>query len=123
MGSMNLGFSFSPMHCNRNLLSLLLLNVVGDAGVVEAFPSLMCFVISMLDQGSFSTYPGIIHYQACNLSLHLFFYSRDFINLLLMCVQVMKQGTIEGFGVFLLSLLCTLCFISITLLTSKKPSY
>ncbi len=119
---MNLGFSFSPMHCNRNLLSLLLLNVIGDAGVVEAFPSLMCFVISMLDQGSFSTYPGIITKLGISLYIY-FFYSQDFINLLLVCVQVMKQGTIEGFGIFLPSLLCTLCFISITLLTSKKPSY
>jgi len=60
MGVANLGFSFSPVHCNKNLLSLLLLNVVGDARVVEVFPSLVCFVISMLDQGSFSTYPRII---------------------------------------------------------------
>jgi hypothetical protein len=60
MGATNLGFSFSPVHCNKNFLSLLLLNVVGDARVVEVFPSLVCFVKSMLDQGSFSTYPRII---------------------------------------------------------------
>jgi hypothetical protein len=121
MGSMNLGFSFSPMHCNRNLLSLLLLNVLGDAGVVEVFPSLMCFVISMLDQGSFSTYTGIIT-KLVN-SLYIYFFTHGTSLTYCSCVQVMKQGTIEGFGVFLPSLLCTLCFISITLLTSKKRSY
>jgi hypothetical protein len=60
MGTVNLGFSFFHVHCNRNLLSLFLLNIVGDTGVVVVFLSLVCFVISMLDQGYFSTYPRII---------------------------------------------------------------
>jgi hypothetical protein len=71
MGIANLGFSFSLVHCNKNLLSLLLFDVVRDAGVVEAFPSLVCFVISMLDQGSFSTYLGII--TKLVISLYIFF--------------------------------------------------
>jgi hypothetical protein len=35
MSTANLGFSFSPVHCNKSLLSLLLLNVVGDVGVLR----------------------------------------------------------------------------------------
>jgi hypothetical protein len=46
MDATNLGFSFSPMHYNK---SLLLLNVIGDVGVIEALPPLVCFVVSMLD--------------------------------------------------------------------------
>jgi hypothetical protein len=71
MGDPNLGFSFSHVHCNKNLLNLLLLNVVGDIVVVEVFPFLMCFVISMLDQGFFSTYLGII--TKLVISLYIFF--------------------------------------------------
>ncbi len=82
------------MHCNKNLLSLLLLNVVGDANVIEVVPPLVCFVVFMLDQKLHSTYPVII------AKLAIFFYSWDLINLLFLCVQAMKQGTIKGFGVF-----------------------
>ncbi len=82
------------MHYNKNLLNLLLFNVVGNASVVEALPPLVCFVVFMLDQKLFSTYPIII------AKLAIFFYSWDVINLLFLCVQAMKQGTIEGFGVF-----------------------
>ncbi len=95
------------MHCNECLLSLLLLNVIGDVGVVEMLPPLVCFVVFMLDKRSFSTYPEIIAKLA--ISFYISFYSWDLTNLLLMCVEVMKQGMIEGFIVFLLSLLCTLC--------------
>jgi hypothetical protein len=83
------------MHCNKSLLSLLLFNVIGDISVVEALLPLVCFVVSILDQRSFSTYPEII------TKLAISFYSWDFINLLFMCVQAMKQGIIKGSRVFL----------------------
>jgi hypothetical protein len=82
------------MHCNKNLLTLLLLNVIGDATVIEALLPLVCFVVFMLDQTLFLMYLVII------AKLAISFYSWDLINLLFMCVQAMKQGTIEGFGVF-----------------------
>jgi hypothetical protein len=88
-------------------VELLLLNVIGNVGVVEVLPPLVCFVVFMLNQRSFSTYPKIIAKLA--ISFYISFYSWDFTNLLLMCVQVMKQWMIESFRVFLLSLLCTLC--------------
>jgi hypothetical protein len=94
MGTANFGFSFSPVHCNKSLLSLLLLNVIGDVGVVEVLPPLVCFVVSMLDQKLLSTYLVIIAKLA--ISFYIFFYSWDLTNLLLMCVQAMKQGMIEG---------------------------
>jgi len=84
MGTANLRFSFFLVHCNKSLLSLLLLNVVGDNGVIEAFLPLVCFVVSMLDQGSFPTYPGIIAKLA--ISFYISFYSWDLTNLLFMCV-------------------------------------
>ncbi len=77
---------------------MLLLNVIGDASVIEAFPPLVCFVVFMLDQRSFSTYLRII--VKLTISFYISFYSWDLTKLLLMCVQVMKQGMIEGFGVF-----------------------
>jgi hypothetical protein len=80
-----------------------LLNVIGDAGVVEALPPFVCFVVSMLGQRSFSTYHGIIAKLA--ISFYISFYSWDLTNLLFMCVQAMKQRTIEGFGVFFVSFL------------------
>jgi hypothetical protein len=82
------------MHCNKNLLTLLLLNVVGNVSVVETFLPLVCIVVFMLDQKLLLMYLVII------AKLAISFYSWDLINLLLMCVQAMKQGTIEGFGVF-----------------------
>jgi hypothetical protein len=91
MGTTNLVFSFSPMHCNK---SLLLLNVIGDACVVKVFPPLVCFVVSMLDQKLLSTYLVIIAKLA--ISFYISFYSWDLTNPMLMCVQAMKQGTIEG---------------------------
>ncbi len=91
------------MHCKKNFLSLLLLNVIGDASVIEALPPLVCFLVFMLDQKLLSTYPIII------TKLAICFYSWDLINLLFMCVQTMKQRTIEAFGVFFWSLFCTSC--------------
>jgi hypothetical protein len=87
------------VHCNKNLLSLLLFNVVGDASVIEVLPPSVCSVVFMLDQKLFSTYRVIIT-KLANL-----FYSWHLINLLFMCVQAMKQRTIEGFGVFFVSFL------------------
>ena len=84
MGIANLGFSFSHVHCNKSLLSLLFLNVIGDAGVVEGLPPLVCFVVSMLDQKLLSTYCVIIAKLA--IYFYIFLYSWDLINLLLMCV-------------------------------------
>jgi hypothetical protein len=100
MGIANLGFSFSHVHCNKSLLSLLLLNVIGDAGVVEVLLPLVCFVVSMLDQNLLSTFLVIIAKLA--ISFYISLYSWDLTNLLLMCVQAMKQGTIEGSRVFFL---------------------
>jgi hypothetical protein len=48
------------MHCNKSLLGLLFLNIVGDINVVEVLLLLVCFVVFVMDQGSFSTYSGII---------------------------------------------------------------
>jgi hypothetical protein len=84
MGIANLGFNFSRMHCNRSFLSLFLFNVVGDVGVIEVLLPLVCFVVSMLDQGSFSTYLIIIAKLA--ISFYISFYSWDLTNLLPMCV-------------------------------------
>jgi hypothetical protein len=98
MGIANLGFSFSHVHCNKSLLSLLLLNVIGDAGVVEVLLPLVCFVVSMLDQKLFSTFLVIIVKLA--ISFYISLYSWDLTNLLFTCVQAMKQGTIEGSRVF-----------------------
>jgi hypothetical protein len=86
---------------------MLLLNVIGDVSVIEAFPPLVCFVVFMLDQRSFSTYLGII--IKLTISFYISFYSWDLINLLLMCVQVMKQGMNEGFGVFFLNFFFSHC--------------
>jgi hypothetical protein len=88
-------FNFSPVHCNK---SLLLFNVIGDVGVIEALPPLVCFVVSMLEQKLFSIYPIIIAKLA--ISFYISFYSWDLTNLLFMCVQAMKQGMIEGSRVF-----------------------
>jgi hypothetical protein len=85
MGTANLGFSFSHVHYNKNLLSLLFLNVVGVASVVEApLPLVVCFVVFVLDTGSFSTYLRIIAKLA--ISFYISLYSWDLINLLFMCV-------------------------------------
>jgi hypothetical protein len=92
MGVANLRFSFSHVHYKKSLLSLMLLNVVEDVGVIETLPPLVCFVVSMLDQKLLSTYCVIIAKLAISFSLW------DLTNLLFMCVQVMKQGMIEGFG-------------------------
>ncbi len=48
------------MHCNKSLLGLLFLNIVGDINVVEVLLLLVCFVVFVMDQGSFSTYSRII---------------------------------------------------------------
>jgi hypothetical protein len=93
MGATNLGFSFSHVHYN---MSLLLFNFIGDADVIEALSLFVCLVLSTLDQISFSTYLGII----ASISFYISFYSWNLTNPLLMCVQAMKQGTIEGFGGF-----------------------
>jgi hypothetical protein len=61
------------MHCNKNLLSLLFLNIVGDIGVFEVLLLLVCFVIFVLDQGCFSTYFGII--AKLVISFYISFYS------------------------------------------------
>jgi hypothetical protein len=84
MGTKNLGFSFSHVHYNRNLLGLLFLNVIGVASVVEALLPLVCFVVFVLDKGSFSTYLRIIAKLA--ISFYISLYSWDLITLLLMCV-------------------------------------
>jgi hypothetical protein len=99
----NLRFSFSHVHFKKSLLNLMSLNVIEDVGVIEALPPLVCFAVFMLGQKLLSNYCVIIAKLAISFS------SWDLTNLLLMCVQVMKQGMIEGFGKKKLSLICTLC--------------
>jgi hypothetical protein len=65
------------MHCNKSLLSLLFLNIVGDIGVIEVLFLLVCFVVFVLDQGSFSTYARII------AKLAIFFYISFYLGTLL----------------------------------------
>jgi hypothetical protein len=98
MGVTNLRFTFFPMHCTKSLLNLLLTNVVGNVGVIEAFLPLVCFVVFMLDQKLLSIYLVIIAKLA--ISFYISFYSWDPTNLLFMCVQAMKQRMIESFGDF-----------------------
>jgi len=98
MGATNLRFSFSPMHCNKSLLSLFLFNVVGDTSVVEALLPLVCFVVSMLDQGSFSTYPGIIAKLA--IPFYISFYSWDLTNLLSCVCRLWNKGQLQALEFF-----------------------